>query len=133
MSSSISAVVPSRCARRSSAALAAARRDSPDQESVEILITDDGPGIPERFYAKALGAMTTLRPRDEVEGTGMGLANVRKIAAHYGGHIKLSKNDGEYMVEPDHERNIAMAGTYRALFDNMVTGVSKGFEKKNCG
>ena len=60
---------------------------------IRFSVCDDGPGIPERFYAKALGAMTTLRPRDEVEGTGMGLANVRKIAAHYGGHIKLSKND----------------------------------------
>ena len=60
---------------------------------IHFSVCDDGPGIPERFYAKALGAMTTLRPRDEVEGTGMGLANVRKIAAHYGGHITLSKSD----------------------------------------
>ena len=29
--------------------------------------------------------MTPLKPRDEVEGSGMGLANVRKIARLYGG------------------------------------------------
>ena len=57
---------------------------------VRFTVRDDGPGIPERHYAKALSAMTTLRPRDEVEGTGMGLANVRKVAAYYGGYIQLS-------------------------------------------
>ncbi|MEQ6201681.1 ATP-binding protein [Sulfitobacter sp. HNIBRBA2951] len=61
---------------------------------VRFTVCDDGPGIPEQFYAKALGAMTTLRPRDEVEGTGMGLANVRRIASHYGGYINLSDTQG---------------------------------------
>ena len=61
---------------------------------VRFTVIDDGPGIPEKFYAKALGAMTTLRPRDEVEGTGMGLANARKIATHYGGSISLSDTAG---------------------------------------
>ncbi|KIN73699.1 sensor histidine kinase [Sulfitobacter guttiformis] len=58
---------------------------------IRITVCDDGPGIPQRFYSKALGAMTTLRPRDEIEGTGMGLANVRKLAQHYGGSVELSK------------------------------------------
>ena len=39
--------------------------------------------------------MTTLRPRDEVEGSGMGLAIARKIASTYGGHICLISKDGE--------------------------------------
>jgi len=58
-------------------------------ETVRLSVCDDGPGIPEQFHAKMLGAMTTLRPRDEVEGTGMGLAHVSKIAAHYGGSVRL--------------------------------------------
>lgn len=61
---------------------------------VRLTVSDDGPGISEKLHAKAIGPMTTLRPRDEVEGTGMGLANVRKIAAHYGGHLSLSENTG---------------------------------------
>lgn len=67
------------------------------QEGVMIRFTvcDDGPGIPERFHARALGAMTTLKPRDEVEGTGMGLANMRKLAEHYGGHVTLSQAEDE--------------------------------------
>ena len=60
-------------------------------ELIRVIVCDDGPGIPARYHSKALSAMTTLRPRDEVEGTGMGLANVRKIAEHYGGRITLSE------------------------------------------
>jgi large subunit ribosomal protein L6 len=44
--------------------------------------------------------------------------------------ITLTKNDGQFEVAPKSDANIAMAGTFRALLDNMVTGVSKGFEKK---
>lgn len=68
-------------------------RTAHEGDMVRFTVIDDGPGIPHRFHAKALGAMTTLRPRDEIEGTGMGLANVRKIAAHYGGFIRLSDAD----------------------------------------
>jgi signal transduction histidine kinase len=57
---------------------------------VRLTVSDDGPGIAEQNYEKAMSAMTTLRPRDDVEGSGMGLASVRKIAAHYGGHLVLS-------------------------------------------
>jgi signal transduction histidine kinase len=56
-------------------------------------IRDDGPGIPEAHREKAFEVMTTLRPRDEIEGSGMGLANVRKIVKLYGGSIQwLSEN-----------------------------------------
>ena len=61
---------------------------------IRFTVCDDGPGIPSRFHGRALSAMTTLRPRDEVEGTGMGLANVRKLAEHYGGQVTLSETDG---------------------------------------
>lgn len=44
--------------------------------------------------------------------------------------VSFDENDGEYMVKPDGAKNIAMAGTFRALVGNMVTGVSTGFQKK---
>ena len=44
--------------------------------------------------------------------------------------ISLNENDGEYLVKPDGDKNMAMAGTFRSLVSNMVTGVSKGFQKK---
>jgi len=44
--------------------------------------------------------------------------------------ISFDENDGEYMVKPESDKDLAMAGTFRALVDNMVTGVSTGFQKK---
>ncbi len=58
---------------------------SNESGGVALRVSDDGPGIPSDFQGRIFGAMTTLRPRDEVEGSGMGLATVRKIAEIYGG------------------------------------------------
>ncbi len=44
--------------------------------------------------------------------------------------ISFDENNGEYMVKTDSDKNLAMAGTFRALVNNMVTGVSTGFQKK---
>ena len=44
--------------------------------------------------------------------------------------VNIAENDGQYQVEPNQDKDMAMAGTYRALVDNMVTGVSSGFQKK---
>jgi large subunit ribosomal protein L6 len=44
--------------------------------------------------------------------------------------ISLNENNGEYMVRCDTKGDVAMAGTFRALVNNMVTGVSEGFQKK---
>lgn len=64
----------------------AARMDGTD---VVLTVSDDGPGIVEEFRERVFGAMITLRPRDEVEGSGMGLANVRKIAGFYRGNAAV--------------------------------------------
>ena len=44
--------------------------------------------------------------------------------------ISFDVNDGEYLVKPESDKDLAMAGTFRALVSNMVTGVSTGFQKK---
>ena len=54
-----------------------------------ISVTDDGPGIPPELHTKALEMFQTLRPRDEVEGSGMGLAMVRKLVEYQKGEIRI--------------------------------------------
>ncbi|MES9845383.1 MAG: 50S ribosomal protein L6 [Candidatus Sedimenticola sp. PURPLELP] len=47
--------------------------------------------------------------------------------------VKVSQDDGAINVSPKDDsvrEQWAMAGTFRALINNMVTGVSAGFEKK---
>jgi PAS domain S-box-containing protein len=48
-------------------------------------VIDDGPGIPDEYRECIFDMFKTLRPRDEVEGSGMGLALVRKIVGKLGG------------------------------------------------
>ncbi len=50
-------------------------------------ITDNGPGIDEKYFGKIFQIFQTLAPRDKVESTGVGLALVKKIIEMYGGKI----------------------------------------------
>ena len=54
---------------------------------LEWTVEDDGPGVPESEREKIFGVFTTLRARDQVETTGMGLATVRRIVEREGGEI----------------------------------------------
>ena len=58
-------------------------------ERVILRVSDDGPGIEAKYRERVLQPMTTLRPRDEVEGSGMGLAIANKVAGHYGGKLEF--------------------------------------------
>lgn len=55
-------------------------------------VSDDGPGIPEGQRARVFQMFQTLKPRDEVEGSGMGLALVKKILDVYGGTVAVASN-----------------------------------------
>jgi signal transduction histidine kinase len=46
---------------------------------VEFVVRDDGPGILPQFHGKIFQLFQTLKRRDEVEGSGMGLALVKKL------------------------------------------------------
>ena len=52
-------------------------------------VVDDGPGIPPRYRERVFHLFATLRRRDEVEGSGMGLAIVQKIVVSQGGTIAV--------------------------------------------
>ncbi len=58
----------------------------------EFLIRDDGPGIPTEYHERVFKMFLTLRGRDEIEGSGMGLAIVRKIIESAGGTITLESD-----------------------------------------
>lgn len=54
-----------------------------------VSVTDDGPGIPERFQSRIFVPFETLAPKDEVEGSGMGLSIIQKLVESHGGQISL--------------------------------------------
>jgi large subunit ribosomal protein L6 len=44
--------------------------------------------------------------------------------------VRLEREDNEIRVQWKEPKDVAMAGTFRALVNNMITGVSEGFQKK---
>ena len=44
--------------------------------------------------------------------------------------LSVERDDQEITVKPEKPSDMAMAGTFRSLVNNMVVGVSEGFEKK---
>ncbi|WP_018693783.1 sensor histidine kinase [Algicola sagamiensis] len=62
---------------------------SPCTGGYNLSVTDDGPGIPEQYKDRIFEMFQTLKSRDQVEGSGMGLAMVKKVIAFYGGKVSL--------------------------------------------
>ncbi|MEA1895592.1 MAG: ATP-binding protein [Euryarchaeota archaeon] len=58
-------------------------------------VADNGPGIDEKYYKKVFQIFQTLKPRDEVESTGVGLTIVRKVIMMHGGEITVESKLGE--------------------------------------
>lgn len=64
-------------------------------DGVHFTVYDDGPGIPERHHERIFEMFQTLKPRDEVEGSGVGLAIVKKYVDLHDGVIAVESTPGE--------------------------------------
>jgi signal transduction histidine kinase len=69
--------------------------DDDDDSNWRFSVADNGPGIDEKYYKKIFQIFQTLKPRDEVESTGVGLTIVRKIVRMHGGEITVESKLGE--------------------------------------
>ncbi|MEP6992331.1 MAG: ATP-binding protein [bacterium] len=66
-----------------------------DDEFVHFDVTDNGPGIDPKFHERIWQIFQTLAPRDEIEGTGIGLSVVRKLVESRGGRVWLDSAPGK--------------------------------------
>ena len=62
---------------------------------IEFTVKDDGPGIAPRYQQKVFTIFQTLKARDELESTGIGLAIVKKMVDSAGGRITLESAPGD--------------------------------------
>lgn len=78
-------------------------------EFAEFCVRDDGPGIAPEFHDKIFQMFETLAPRDQVEGSGMGLALAKKLANSLGGDIRIESVPAEgsrfYVLLPLHRQH----------------------------
>ncbi|WOT03696.1 CHASE domain-containing protein [Shewanella youngdeokensis] len=59
----------------------------------QFAVKDNGPGIKQQHHQHIFELFKTLRPRDEVEGSGMGLSIIKKLLDYQGGAIQV-ESDG---------------------------------------
>jgi signal transduction histidine kinase len=60
-----------------------------------LYVRDNGPGIPEEFHEKVFKIFQTLKTKDDVDSTGIGLSIVKKIIDSAGGKIWIESKPGE--------------------------------------
>ncbi|CCO45149.1 putative Sensor histidine kinase [Vibrio nigripulchritudo SOn1] len=56
-------------------------------------VQDDGPGIPQEYHQKVFELFHTLKPRDCVEGSGIGLSLIKKTLDFYSCQYSLETNE----------------------------------------
>jgi PAS domain S-box-containing protein len=85
----------------------------PDGDFWRFHVADNGPGIEPRHHERIFQLFQTLAPRDRIEGTGVGLALVKKIVELYGGRVWVESQPGKgatfYFTLPRSQDNTASA------------------------
>jgi PAS domain S-box-containing protein len=68
---------------------------APDKKLCQLTISDNCIGFDEKYLDRIFNVFQRLHTRNEYEGTGMGLAIVRKIALYHGGDITAKSKPGQ--------------------------------------
>ncbi|UCD50348.1 MAG: GAF domain-containing protein [Phycisphaerales bacterium] len=66
-----------------------------DEHFWTFSVSDNGPGIDEKYFDKIFQMFQTLTRRDELESTGIGLSMVKKIVELHGGTVWVESQVGE--------------------------------------
>ena len=69
--------------------------DTPEKKLCRLTVSDNCIGFDEKYLDRIFNVFQRLHTRNEYEGTGMGLAIVKKIALYHGGDVTAKSKPGE--------------------------------------
>jgi light-regulated signal transduction histidine kinase (bacteriophytochrome) len=69
-------------------------KSTEEEKFWKFAVSDDGPGIDEKYHARIFQLFQTLTPRDELETAGVGLSVVKKAVEAGGGQIWIESKAG---------------------------------------
>jgi signal transduction histidine kinase len=71
------------------------RSNSTGKRKISVVIEDNGIGFDEKYIDRIFSPFERLHGRHEFQGTGMGLANCKKIVERHGGDITAASTPGK--------------------------------------
>lgn len=70
-------------------------RSVEESHQFEFYVEDNGPGIDEVYHKKVFDLFHTLKPKDEIETSGVGLALIKKVVESVDGEVDIISTAGQ--------------------------------------
>ena len=79
-------------------------------DAVDIVISDRGPGIPQKDRERVLQRFVRLQPSRSIQGSGLGLSLVAAVARLHDGSVTLEDNEPGLRIRLRLKKNLPAAG-----------------------